>query len=46
MRLLLINPSHGPAIESEAGEAPEVGTGSHPPLGLLYLIPESLAEGV
>ena len=37
MRLLLINPSHGLAIEAEAGDAADDGTGSHPPLGLLYL---------
>jgi len=37
MKVLLINPAHVHALESEAGDLPEDGTGAHPPLGLLYL---------
>ena len=37
MRVLLINPTQAHALESEAGDLPEDGTGAHPPLGLLYL---------
>ena len=37
MKVLLVNPSHAQALESEAGAAVEEGTGHYPPLGLLYL---------
>lgn len=37
MRVLLINPTQAHALDSEAGDLPEDGTGAHPPLGLLYL---------
>jgi anaerobic magnesium-protoporphyrin IX monomethyl ester cyclase len=37
VRVLLINPTQGEAIESEAGSLPAAGSGPYPPLGLLYL---------
>ena len=37
MRVLLINPDQGMALDSEAGDLPQTGSGPYPPLGLLYL---------
>lgn len=37
MRVLLINPDQGMALDSEAGDLPETGSGPYPPLGLLYI---------
>ncbi len=37
MRVLLINPDQRLALDSEAGDLPQTGSGPYPPLGLLYL---------
>ncbi len=45
MKVLLINPTQAHSLDSEAGDAPEEGTGSYPPLGLLYLQAAVAAHG-
>ena len=37
MKVLLINPDQRLALDSEAGDLPQTGSGPYPPLGLLYL---------
>jgi radical SAM superfamily enzyme YgiQ (UPF0313 family) len=45
VNVLLINPTQVHSLDSDAGDAPEEGTGSYPPLGLLYLQAAVEAEG-